>query len=270
MVPIDYTLPEETLNKQLGYINGLYIPGDSKSLVQHGNLDYSRAVQRMLKWSQLHNQVESQHFPVLGVGYGALALMKAQLLTDEHLSEFGGKGSKLQLNLAQEPEHTYLFDEYKKEDLEATLDKIKFFTDVEMGLTMEDFVLEHKQLSTLFIPICTFDDSSKPNQNKEFVAAIEGVVEPWFGVVYRVDKMQFSLESQARDQVDHSREAILHAQKIANLFVDEARLSGNQYPFVSYEMDAIAKIANNESWLVEVPLSNKSKKKTVRTDLYLF
>lgn len=241
VVPIDYTLPEEAVNKQLSQINGLYIPGDSKSLISHGNLEYTKAIQRMLKWAQLHNRAESQHFPVLGVGYGALALMKSQMMSDIHLSDFKPK-NKMQLNLAQEPEHTYIFDEYKKEDLEATLDKIKFFTDVEMGLTMEDFVLEHNQLSSLFIPVGTFDDSSKPNQNKEYVAALEGVVEPWFGVVYRVDKMQFSLESQARDHTDHSREAILHAQKIANLFVDEARLSGNEYPFVSTEQDAIAKI----------------------------
>ena len=72
VVPIDYTQPEEALNRQLGYINGLYIPGDSKSLVHHGNLEYTKAIQRMLKWAQIHNLAESQHFPVLGVGYGAL------------------------------------------------------------------------------------------------------------------------------------------------------------------------------------------------------
>ena len=44
---------------------------------------------------------------------------------------------------------------------------------------------------------------------------------------YRIDRIQFSMESRSRDKTDHSREAILHSQKIANLFVDEARLSDN-------------------------------------------
>lgn len=42
--------------------------------------------------------------------------------------------------------------------------------------------------------------------------------------------------------VDHSREAIQHAQKLANFFVDEARLSGNTYFFVKMEVDAIDKL----------------------------
>ena len=64
------------------------------------------------------------------------------------------------------------------------------------------------------------------------MAALEGVIYPWFGVAYRADRIQFSMESQKRDLVDHSREAIMHAQNIVNLFVDEARLSGNEYPYI--------------------------------------
>jgi hypothetical protein len=48
---------------------------------------------------------------------------------------------KMQLNLVHDPIHTYLFDEYSKEQLETTLDKIKFFNDVEFGITMNDFIL---------------------------------------------------------------------------------------------------------------------------------
>lgn len=194
VVPVDYTQSQQVVERLLGQINGLYIPGSSKALVHHGDLEFTKAVQRMLKWAQAHNERKKKHFPVLGVGYGALSMMKSQLMMGEQLSEFKGPSEKLQLNLAQEPEHTFIFDEYKKEDLESTLDKIKFFTDVEFGLTMEDFVLEHRTLSSIFTPVCTFDDSSKPNQNKEFVAVLEGVVYPWFGVLYRIDRMQFSIE----------------------------------------------------------------------------
>lgn len=62
------------------------------------------------------------------------------------------------------------------------------------------------------------------------------------------------MESTKRDHTDHSREAIMHAQKLANLFVDEARLSENEFDFVNDEVQAINKISNNDALLFEVPL----------------
>jgi len=56
VVPVDYTLNEEKMNEQLSKINGLYIPGDSKSLVTRENFQYTKQVQRILKWSQIHNE----------------------------------------------------------------------------------------------------------------------------------------------------------------------------------------------------------------------
>lgn len=37
VVPVDWQLDDERTNALLEQINGLYIPGDSKSLVQQGN-----------------------------------------------------------------------------------------------------------------------------------------------------------------------------------------------------------------------------------------
>jgi hypothetical protein len=43
--------------------------------------------------------------------------------------------------LAYDPKHTYIFDQFEKKELETKLDKIKFFSDVEVGISMKDFVL---------------------------------------------------------------------------------------------------------------------------------
>lgn len=83
---------------------------------------------------------------------------------------------------------------------------------------------------------------------------MEGVVYPWFGLAYRVDRIQFSMEQSKTDKVDHSRESILHAQKIANLFVDEARLSDNRFEYISHEVEALDLIQNNDAHLFKVPL----------------
>ena len=66
----------------------------------------------------------------------------------------------LQINLAHHPKHTYVFDEYDKEVLETMLDNIKLFTNIEVGITMEQFVLHEKELSHLFVPVGSFDDNS--------------------------------------------------------------------------------------------------------------
>jgi len=153
-------------------------------------------------------------------------MLKSQMIDQKDFTKFTPKGH-LQQNLAHDPKHTYLFDEFNKEKLENIFDKIKFFSDLELGISMSDMILEHKSLSNIFMPVCTFDDSSKKNQNTEMVSAFEGIVYPWFGFNYRIDRIQFSTESHLRDQTDHSREAMLHAQKVANLFIDEARLSSN-------------------------------------------
>lgn len=154
--------------------------------------------------------------------------------------------------------------------MEVTLDKVKFFTDIELGISMNQFVLDEKYVSTIFVPVCTYNDDEAGNSNDEMVAVLEGVVYPWFGLSYRIDRIQFSMERRQRDMMDHSREAILHAQKIANLFVDEARLSKNSYFYVSNEVFAINKISENDEHQVEVPLILSNNQQTIRTEIYLF
>jgi len=100
----------------------------------------------------------------------------------------------LQINLAHEPEHTFIFDEFEREKLENILDIIKFYSDISLGITMEDFVMKEKALSSTFIPVASFNDEKANNSNEEMVAVIEGVVYPWFGIGYRIDKIQFNFD----------------------------------------------------------------------------
>ena len=98
---------------------------------------------------------------------------------------------------------------------------------------------------------------------------MEGIIYPWFGTAYRIDRIQNSMENAKRDHTDHSRNAIIHAQKIANLFVDEARLSSNEFQYVAEEVAAINQMQENDAHRVEIPIV-QSKRQTIRTELYLF
>jgi hypothetical protein len=188
---------------------------------------------------------------------------------EKYLKTFEAKG-KLQLNLAHDPKHTYIFDEYNKNELETMLDKIKFFSDLELGVTMSDFVLQEHHVSQLFVPVGTFHDENEVSSNDEFVAAIEGVVYPWFGIAYRIDRIQYSMEQSSIDKIDHSREAILHAQRIANLFIDEARLSANRFDFVADEVKALNEILNNDAYMMSLPLIASDPNNLIRTEVILF
>lgn len=77
----------------------------------------------------------------MGVGYGFLSMIRSQMsYPQKYLNQAVAQG-KLQMNLAHDPAHTYIFDEYSKNQLENQLDKIKFFSDLELGISMSDFVL---------------------------------------------------------------------------------------------------------------------------------
>lgn len=90
-------------------MNGLYIPGDFKDLVGHGAFEYTRAVRRALLWAQQHQEKESKHFPILGVGYGMMSMIKSQMREVSLLQNFEAQGG-FAINLLQEPSSTYIFD----------------------------------------------------------------------------------------------------------------------------------------------------------------
>ena len=240
VIPIDFTLDLTDMKPLLEQINGLYIPGDSSRLVTpHQEYDYTKKVQAILSWAQHHNEKSDKHFPIFGIGYGMQAMIKSQTDDDLYMAEIA-QGENLQINLAHEPQHTYMFDEYNHEELETLLDGIYLFSDVAYGYNMENFVRSEKKASTIFIPVASFNDNSFGNSNQETVAMIEGVVYPWFGVGYRLDRIQYNIDDVAMEgRLDQSRDAIAHAQKLANLFVDEARMSSNEFQFVQQELDAL-------------------------------
>jgi hypothetical protein len=68
---------------------------------------------------------------------------------------------------------------------------------------------------------------------------VEGAHFPFFATAFSVEKFQFNHDLTIEGDIDHSRYAIKFAQRIANLFVDEARLSSNLYSSASDEYQAL-------------------------------
>ena len=114
------------------------------------------------------------------------------------------------------------------------------------------------------MPFATFNEEAK-KQDEEYVAAIEGVVYPFFGLAYSVDKVMYNIDEKIDQRIDVSPMALKHAQKLANLFVDEARLSTNFFKFRDDESKDL--ISNVDTHLVEVV--DEIGEKTL-LELYLF
>ena len=73
--------------------------------------------------------------------------------------------------------------------------------------------------------------------------------------------------------MDHSRASVEHAQHIANLIVDEARLSNNKYEYTNDETAKL--ISNYDMKMVTLPSPHnftyeKEYSADYRTEIYLF
>ena len=56
--------------------------------------------------------------------------------------------------------------------------------------------MKEKALNSTFIPVDSYNDDKTNSSNEEMVAVIKGVVGPWFGIGYRIDKIQFNFDDE--------------------------------------------------------------------------
>lgn len=140
---------------------------------------------------------------------------------------------------------TYMFDSYKLEDLEEILNEVTFYHELIYAIPLSRFLAE-SLLSAVFVPIATIHEDRK-NQEEEYVALVEGAHFPFFGSALSLEKIQFNDDND--EGLDHSKSAVRMAQKLANLWVDEARLSANTFTQARDEYKAV--IQNYDARVVE-------------------
>lgn len=49
------------------------------------------------------------------------------------------------------------------------------------------------------------------NQDDEFVAIMEGVTFPFFGLAFSVEKIQYNFDLNVQSYIDHTRAAVIEA-----------------------------------------------------------
>ena len=131
------------------------------------------------------------------MGYGMLSLLTSQYRFDDDknftdLSEWM-VGESLQLNLNLLPKDTFVYDEYPGYELEKTFDKVDFYNELTIGISLASF--ETNKFFAPFVPVATYDSGKDVHRGEEFVSMIEGSVMPYFGFAYRLDKVQFGFHA---------------------------------------------------------------------------
>lgn len=156
--------------------------------------------------------------------------------------------------------------------LEMLMDNMSFYNEASLGITVGDF--DYIQELKVFVPVTSYNNEQS-GRDHEFVSTIEGTVQPFFGFMDRLDKIQFGFhaaDGEGQAKVDHSRPAIEYARHMANLIVDEARLSPNVFEYTNDE--AAALISNFDTVTVQLPtphdMSEKELNDFYRTEMYFF
>ena len=129
------------------------------------------------------------------------------------------------LEMVGQPKDTYLFSEMSREDKQAIFNIGNFFNRQGSGLTM-DALASDAALNRSLQPIATYS-------NSDFVAIAEAKKVPLYAFTYGLELVQFYFEDSSANLddniLDHSIIARTHAQYIANLIADEARLSRHAF-----------------------------------------
>lgn len=155
VVPVDYLQSAKLLRRELANLNGVYIPGDTKE--SYEDEQYLNAVREIVQFASDENLTDDKHFPLVGVSWGMLAILKTQ--TNQESLFRGLKknlvGEPLQQNLYLLPKETFIYDELVGWDLEKTLDDITFYHEMDEGITLGDF--KTAQPLRGFVPVATYD-----------------------------------------------------------------------------------------------------------------
>jgi len=74
-------MKDEQLFEELAQLNGVYIPGDCLECTL-ASQEFIQKVKKIMFWAETHNKTpqseedsSSKHFPVVGMGYGMLAML---------------------------------------------------------------------------------------------------------------------------------------------------------------------------------------------------
>ena len=113
---------------------------------------------------------------------------------------------------------------------QAVFNRAKLFNKEVSGLRIE-YLNSDAALYKKYKPLAVFKNGD--TDDERVVAIIEGINVPLYAFTYGIELIQFYFENSTENldehELDHTIVARTHAQYIASLFADEARLSTHRF-----------------------------------------
>ena len=234
VVPIDYRLDLEERRALLDKLNGVYLPGDSHNVVT--DEVYKAAFVQTLAYVENATYENKEHFPIFMMGNALTTLVRARQASANNLTDMTGhRFSSSRIEMLGNPSDYYFFNGLEREEKQALFNTGKMFNMQVSGVKVKDIETD-KRLSKLIKPMATYTSHGINEGESQFVAMAEGLGLPLYAFTYSIEMVQFYHEDPdafvgTNDEIhiDHSIIARHHAQEIASLIADEARLCQHSF-----------------------------------------
>jgi len=275
VVPIDYRLSLEERREILDNVNGVYLPGDSHNTIT--DKAYKAAFAHTLAYVENATFEDKMHFPMFLMGNSLTTLVRARQASANHLTDMGKhRFTSSRVDMIGHPDQYFLFNGLDREEKQALFNTGEMFNMQVSGVSTHD-IESDRQLSKLIQPIATFTQHGVDEEAHEFVAIAEGIKLPLYAFTYGIEMVQFYHEdpdaytgTSDGVNIDHSIVARHHAQEIASLIADEARMCDHYYSEPEAIFNSLIRHEKLVSISYESPMGNNPMPKGMNEyDIYL-
>lgn len=229
VVPIRNNMTEEQLEELFHSINGVLLPGGDADI--YGS-PYERTGKILFNLAVKANDA-GDVFPLWGTCNGFELLMSLGAGGENVTSSVDAEDYSIPLNLSLGYGSSRLFGS-APEQIITYLKTLDVTYNHHRNCISSDTYHSNEKLRKFYKRLSTNRDKEG---NKEFVSTVEAYRYPFYAVQWHPEKNSF--EWTSAEAINHSKEAVLVTQYMADFFVDQARLSGHRFPSLEKEEDAL-------------------------------
>ncbi|XP_044163182.1 gamma-glutamyl hydrolase-like [Acropora millepora] len=229
VVPIKNDLSEKQLEFLFNSINGVLFPGGAADLFDS---PYERTAKILFNLAVKANKA-GDVFPLWGTCLGFAFLSICGAGGENVLSKVDGENYSVNLNLSVGYQSSRLFGSAPEEIITFLMTKDVTFNHHQHCVSTDEYH-NNQALKKFYRLLSTNRDKEG---KKQFVSTIEAYDYPFYGTQWHPEKNSF--EWTSLEAINHSKEAVLVTQYVANFFVDQARLSGHRFADKKEEENAL-------------------------------
>ncbi|KAN0019601.1 hypothetical protein ACTFIU_002818 [Dictyostelium citrinum] len=220
VVPIFYNQDGDSLTKLFEQINGILLPG--------GEVDFKTEIQYVKTLTVIWNYVlevninDGDYFPLWGTCLGLEEIVSLQAETFDVLTDFNAENYSIPLNFTSIALESKIMRNCPSNIINSLANDPITMNNHHLGISPSNFN-NVPSLNQFFNVLALNNDKS----GNEFISLIESKDYPIYAIIWHPEKSPYSWYS--KDATDHSFNAILACQYMANFFVNETRKSNHKF-----------------------------------------